>query len=527
MKKQLLLIAAICLVLPILLRGMWYYQGFYLPIRGVEGPDYAKFTIPQPTFSTPAALSANSSSQRISVVFDMSHGNRFSLTEIDPLINSLLKMGTEVQVNENQASLESLLKDANAYVVIAPATEHSEENIRAIHAFIERGGKLLVIADPTRTSGDFYFDVEKSVTAANMLLDRYGIAFLTSYVYHITHNEGNFRNVFIQPGEKSDLTKKITAMVFYGTHSLIGNQMVVLKAEESALSSANDRGGGLPVAMLTKAGNVLAMGDMNFMTTPFNQVADNNQLVLNLVEFLAGQARPRTLADFPDLFTRPIVVLENSELTFDQEYLDTMSELQVSMLARELPVTIDTVVESGRDVIVIGLYPPSELVQPYTLPSGIDFNNKPALPSPLSTAASTTSTETTDEGGSITDEGSTVSPTPTVTSAPRPKAGKEIIVPAVGAVPSKGFSFILYYQTKDRNTLVLLAESQDKMIDLIQLISNGSLSGCLVQPQIAVCPGDISSILDLEFEDELELDEELTSTAEISPTPTPETTPEG
>ena len=527
MKKQLLLIAAICLLLPILLRGMWYYQGFYLPIRGVEGPDYAKFTIPQPTFSTPAALSVQSSSQRISVVFDMSHGNRFSLAEIDPLINSLLKMGVEVQVNESKTSLEDLLKDANAYVVIAPATQHSEDNIRSIHAFVGRGGKLLVIADPTRTSGDFYFDVEKSVTAANMLLDRYGIAFLTSYVYHITHNEGNFRNVFIQPAEKSELNKKITETIFYGTHSLIGNQTIVLKAEESALSSATDRGGGLPVAMMTKDGNVLAMGDMNFMTTPFNQVADNNQLVLNLVEFLAGQARSRTLADFPDLFTRPIVVLENSELTFDKEYLDTMSELQSSMLVRELPVTIDTMVESGKDVIVIGLYPPSELVQPYTLPSGINFNNKPALPASSPTATPITATETTNEEVSDTDEESTVSPTPTATSTPRPKATKEIIVPAIGAVPSNGFSFVLYYQTQDRNTLVLLAESQDRMIDLIQLVSNGSLSGCLVQPQIAVCPGDISSILDLEFEEEFELTEELTPTAEISPTPTPETTPAG
>jgi len=42
---------------------------------------------------------------------------------------------------------------------------------------------------------------------------------------------------------------------------------------------------------------------MGFITSPYYQVSDNYQLVLNIANFLAGEARSRTLTDFPDLFT--------------------------------------------------------------------------------------------------------------------------------------------------------------------------------------------------------------------------------
>jgi hypothetical protein len=62
-----------------------------------------------------------------------------------------------------------------------------------------------------------------------------------------------------------------------------------------------------------------------------------------------------------------------------------------------------------------------------------------------------------------------------------------VTVPGLGKLPVKGVGLILFIPATDQNTLVLLADSVSELKELSGYISSGSLSGCTVQGQIAVC----------------------------------------
>ena len=297
MKKQFILFALVCLALPIFLRGLWFYQGIFLRFPSAQAPDYANFPVSQPVLSTQPAVKAASASQRITVLFDLAHTNRFSLAEIDALTNTLLIMGSDIASDKEGKDLQNKLQNVDAYVVIAPTVAFSKDDLHSIKEFVSRGGRLLTVADPTRTYQNYYFDMEDSVLIANQILEPYGVAYQTDYVYSISHNEGNFRNIYVIPTAENALTNKISQMVFYGSHSISGNLISLLKGDKTTLSSDTDQGGDLAVAATTIDGKVLVLGDMGFIVTPYNQVADNYQFILNLAEFLAGKARSRTIAD--------------------------------------------------------------------------------------------------------------------------------------------------------------------------------------------------------------------------------------
>lgn len=498
MKKQFILFTLICLALPILLRGLWFYQGFYLRFPSVQAPDYGNFPVPQPVLSTQPIVNAQTASQRITVLFDLAHTNRFGLAEIDALTNTLLLMGTSVQSDKDGKDLQSRLQNVDAYVVIAPTVAFSKENIQSIKEFISRGGRLLIVADPTRTYQNYYFDMEDSVLIANQILEPYGIAYQTDYVYSITHNEGNFRNIYAVPTAENTLTKKISKIVFYGSHSITGNLVSLLKGDTTTLSSDTDKGGELTIAATSNDGNVLILGDMGFIVTPYNQVADNYQFILNITEFLAGKARSRTIADFPDLFTRPLVVLQNQDMNLDKNFMSELSTLQTIYQSRNIPVSIADQPQAGKDLLVLGVYPPSNDLKPYVDSFGINFN---ASFSPTPIVLSTPTFTTAD------DNISTATLEAILPQIYLPPSNNYFSIPGFGLIPSKGFNIILYDQNNERNTLILLVESKKNLIDLLKLVNKGSLKDCLIQVQIAICPGGL-------------VNKDLTSPTVTTPTPT-------
>lgn len=504
MKRSHLLIALICLLLPILARGLWFYQGLYVRIPPAQAPDYGSFTIPQPNLSTPLAIASKAESQKLVVLFDKAHNNLFSLPEIDPLTNAIIAMGGDVKVLEDKYDLQRKLKEVNAFVSIAPNSAFSDQDLQHITEFVQRGGRLMVISDPTRVTQEYYESVENNVAFANRILEPFNLSFQTDYIYSITHNEGNYRNVYVQVKEKNLLTEKVTTAVFYGAHTITGQHIPLLIGDETTLSSQTDQGNDLSVASLSLNEEVLALGDMAFITTPFNQVEDNYQLIVNIAQFLAGSPRARTLADFPDLFTRPVIVLQNKDFDFSQDILKKLAEIQENYLVNGISFSMADAPQSGSDLLVMGLYPPSEELQPYTDGFGIGFDQSTTVSTPTRAPEPTIP------------PAATAQASPTLFPTIKPTKGKFFSVPGFGQVPNRGFSLILYSQTDGRNTLILLAESQDDLFDLLKMVENGTLKGCMLQTQIAVCPGGYVSEV-------VEEEEKIESTPLPELTPTPET----
>jgi hypothetical protein len=480
MKKQYFLFALICLALPILLRTLWFYQGVYLRSSTHQSPDYGSFSVPQPTLSTQPAFQSVTSVQKKTVLIDFAHTNRFSLAEIDPMTNILLQMGANIQIDKDGKDLPGKLQDANAYVIIAPTVSFNKEAIQSIQDFIARGGHLLIIADPTRTYQNYYFDMEDSVLIVNQIIDSFEIAFKTDYVYSITHNEGNYRNIYASPDGNSQILKSLSNIVFYGAHSLAGNFIPLLKGDETTLSSGTDQSGDLTIAATSMDGNILFVGDMGFMVTPYNQVVDNFQLLINIAEFLAGESRARSIADFPNLFTRPLVILDNGDFSIDKSVLSELSSIQSVYRTRGIQVFVSNQPEDGKDLLILGSYPPSDELKTYLKSSGFQFITSE---------------------NSFYDNPATIQPDGNNTGNSITSSTKEIqidfkndffIFPGIGSIPAKGFNFIFYSQNEKQNTLILLTESRKSVIDLLKLITKGSLKDCFLQQRMAVCPGGIA-----------------------------------
>ncbi len=178
-------ILAICVIAP----WLFFYEGKYVP-SPVGKPGYEDITVaptPHPGKFTDVYREGEGM-----VIVDLAHGNNFTLAELNPLRLRLVSRGFDVEYLQKGEeakksvlqNLEEKLRLADALVVVLPVASYSEEEVKLVREFVEKGGKLLLIADPTRPSN------------VNSLSSAVGLVFERGYLYHLTENEGNFRNIF-------------------------------------------------------------------------------------------------------------------------------------------------------------------------------------------------------------------------------------------------------------------------------------------------------------------------------------------
>ena len=473
MRRYRILAAASLLILPALLRGLWYYRGFYQPAESIRLPSFTQIEPPQPPL-TPEAGTTESAGQAEDlsgkvIVIDRAHNNQFQLPELDTLTQALHTRGATLQeINAGDEfestsfgssealfafsshSLPSRLKYASAYVVVAPQSTFSEAEIQHVARFVSRGGRLLVVLDPTRGGGGidiFGFVLSGSaqdVSSVNLLLEPHDLAFSNDYLYNVLQNEGNFRNVFLSPGEPADLTGDLSQVVFYAARSVATRQgSAVLVGDDSTFSSSTDRGGGLAAVAASPDGRVLAVGDLTFLTPPYDRVADNSQLIQNLAAFLLGGDREQDLTDLPYLFTRPVQVLTSPAFPVQSETLRALQSLQASLTSRGLPMSLTAKPSEGHDLLVTALFEPSDETDPYLASLGLTL--------------------------------------------PADQADGMLEVPGFGALDPQGIGLLAAVQDPERTTLVMLAEDEESLTQLVENVGQGFLSECVLQGLYGLC----------------------------------------
>ncbi len=147
MNRKFFWIALAALVLPILLRLIWFFPGFNFP-RTIATPDYANLKMPEAPISTSQAEEIKQVGGV--VVIDYAHSNQFQPSEIQTLTDALDQRGAQVDFDTDSTTLAISLKSASAYVVISPSTAFTSEDIRLVQDFVSRGGRLAVFTDATR-----------------------------------------------------------------------------------------------------------------------------------------------------------------------------------------------------------------------------------------------------------------------------------------------------------------------------------------------------------------------------------------
>lgn len=230
------------------------------------------------------------------VLIDDSHANRIDEDDLRPIFESLGADHEVMYTTDARGDLQASLAAADAYVVADPAIAHTDEEVDEVGAFVENGGRVVLLGEPTRVGvggvfGGTLLDIRSNV---GDLGTRLGVSFETDYLYDDVNNEGNYKRVFADgrgplEGSRAAFYTATSVRAEGGTPLLVTPETTRLSQESEAR--------GHTVAVRT--GNVMAVGDSTFLTGGKSIVADNERLVRAIAEFAVGGDRTRELADYP------------------------------------------------------------------------------------------------------------------------------------------------------------------------------------------------------------------------------------
>ena len=115
--------------------------------------------------------------------------------------------------------------------------------------------------------------------------------------------------------------------------------------------------GGLSLAATAVNGNVLAIGDIQFLMEPYYTVMDNAQFIAQIADFLAAPIeRDYTVADFPYFFEQDVDLVYTGGPQLGPNAFDEIITLQSSLREADKELSLTTVDGQSGDVIYLGLY---------------------------------------------------------------------------------------------------------------------------------------------------------------------------
>ena len=413
------------------------------------------------------------------VVLDQAHGNQFTREELAALDGLLAARGLDLRPLTADG-LSNALRPADALVVIAPVRGYTTAEAQAVVDFVDRGGRVLLVGDPTRYNVEFDETdifavpiVETAQVPLNDLANAFGITFRGDYLYNTVANEGNFRNILLDDAGFGDgpLTDGLEQLVLYSSHSLqLGPAAApLLSADADTWSSATDRPGGLTLAALSPAesdaGQLLAIGDIHFLLEPYNTVYDNGAFAARVADFLAGGAAAGGLARFPYFYESPVDLIFSEDPHLGPDAFDEIIALQGAFRGLGLSLALADEPASSHDTLTLGLYNRADDVADLLDAAGIELVITPAIPA-------------------------TADDTP-------PANAIRLIKSDLGDVEMAGTALILLSDKSERRQVVVLAASNDGLESAVARLLGAAesvgvdLSGCLLQDNLALCPTNV------------------------------------
>ncbi len=235
--------------------------------------------------------------QEGNVLIDLAHYNYFWLDEFSLLMFRIISRGHTLDYLRERGDLEQKLAESDAFIIILPSEMYMEDEVRLIEEFVEAGGKLFLVGDPTRPS------------EINSVAASFGLIFESDYLYNLTDNEGNFRYIFISDfDQEQELVSGVDKITLYTAGSISSPQKGIAFTDQDTFSSASELAQKFSPVALAQESRVLAVSDFSFMTRPYNESMDNNQFISNIADWLTTPEERVDLADFPH-FLKPEVYI--------------------------------------------------------------------------------------------------------------------------------------------------------------------------------------------------------------------------
>ena len=227
---------------------------------------------------------------------------------------------------------------------------------------MRKGGKLLLISDPTRPQ------------RINGLAERFGMEFQPDYLYNVAEYDLNFQHIYVRDFLPDQLTTGLDAVVLYTAGSIRSAGFGVAFTDAATKSSVVESTGNLNPIVRGNNRNVVGISDLTFLIPPHNAVLDNDRLVSNIADYLTSSEREYDLADFPNFYSRgpndgvDILVWQPAVLNAGVAIRNGLSEFGLSShLSSQLKDSEDII----RDTVFVGLYEDAPQMGRYLQASGI------------------------------------------------------------------------------------------------------------------------------------------------------------
>ncbi len=349
---------------------LFFYRGTYAPPPSVDIPVQSY----QPPVSMFTTLTETLPIQRGTLLVDAGHDNDFTQAESTAFLSRVSARGYDIELlgrfgsfgnpitlatSDRVEFLRDQLRGADSFLVMQPSNAYNDEEVAEVRRFVlEKGGKLLLVADPTR---DYRI---------NTLAAAFGITFRPDYLYNQVEYDLNFQDIFIREFGADELTSGLGTIALYTAGSLetSGPWLAISDANTQSTLVKNV----LPLYPMVKSsdGGVVAIADMTFMVPPQDGIYDNARLISNLANFLTQSQRRFQLADFPHFFRDDLDIILSGSALVDAgaQMKGLLDELQVSSQIKD--------VESlNQDSVYLGLYADAVNVTQYLQLAGVQIED--------------------------------------------------------------------------------------------------------------------------------------------------------
>ena len=379
MIRRLLLLALLPVAGIVAFAGLFFFynRGNYSPPPSVD-IQFQEITSPS-TAPEPIVDSGTSRSRGGLLVIDDLHENSFRESEIVTLSSWVANRGYDVEIVdesflENGGSrfqvLEEMLRRADSFLVMFPLEDYTEAEVDLVERFVDKGGKLGLVSDPTRPS------------RINILAKRFDLEFRPDYLYNTVEYDRNFRHIFIRDFQPDALTNGLDTIALYIAGSVRSPAPGLAATDANTKSSLIEAPQDFyPIAWGDRR-NVLAVGDFTFMVPPYDSVLDNDRLLSNLADYLTDSQRRFELADFPHFFKGGSE--ESIDVLLGRDSLWSSGvEMRNGLAAIGVSSRISSVENVSRNSVFLGLYDDAVDVRRYLQAAGIVVEENVTIPNAL------------------------------------------------------------------------------------------------------------------------------------------------
>ncbi len=415
-----------------------FFGAFWFFYRGGDGPS-PSVNVPFQQIESSAATPGDFvDSPQVRVkrglfLIDAVHANAFRETEIITLRSRVASRGYDVELIGNfsakseetrLALLEEKLRRADSFMTILPRSAYTDAEIALVERFVRKGGKLLLISDPTRPQ------------RINGLAERFGLEFQPDYLYNVAEYDLNFQHIYVRDFLPDQLTTGLDAVVLYTAGSIRSAGPGVAFTDANTQSSVVGSSGNLNPIVRGNNRNVVGISDLTFLIPPHNAVLDNDRLVSNIADYLTSSEREYDLADFPHFYNRgpndsvDILVGQPSVLNAGVAIRNGLSEIGLSSQLKDSE-------DISRDTVFVGLFEDAPQMGRYLQASGI-------------------------------------------------AVGDTLETPYAPGLPLSGTAITALARTQDRYVLVILADAPKTLSDAVEQLLTGEFRNSLVSDYAGV-----------------------------------------